>query len=209
MKPERQLMLDGPAGRLEGLYRDGGRRGEGVLVLHPHPLYGGNMNNKVVFAMTQALGEAGLNTLRINFRGVGLSEGEYDDGQGEQDDLRCTLDFLAGELPGAKLYLAGFSFGAWLTLKVGGEDDRISAMLAVGTPAGWGDMDWLRPCTKAKLLIHGSQDEYCDPGRLAEEFRRLADPKKLIWVDGADHFFTEKLGELDKALTENLKLILD
>jgi len=209
MKPERQVMLNGPAGRLEGLFRDGGQRGESVLILHPHPLYGGNMNNKVVFAMAKALGEAGLNTLRLNFRGVGLSEGEYDDGQGEQNDLRCALDFLASEMPGGRLYLAGFSFGAWLTLKVGGEDDRIRAMLAVGTPAGWGDMDWLRPCTKPKLLIHGSADEYCDPGRLGEEFRRLSEPKRLIWVEGADHFFTEKVNELNSALAENLGLILD
>jgi len=208
MKPESPLALNGPAGRLEGLYREAGERGEGVLILHPHPLYGGNMHNKVVFAMARALGSAGLATLRINFRGVGLSEGDYDDGQGERDDLRCGIDFLARELPGKRLFLTGFSFGAWLAMKVGAEDDRVAAMLGVGTPAGWGDMDWLAACEKPKLFIHGRKDEYCDPVRLGEEFRRLREPKRLVWIEDADHFFMEKLGELDSELARNLGFLV-
>ncbi len=208
MKAEKSIVLDGPAGRLEGLYREGGERGEAALILHPHPLYGGNMHNKVVFAIARALGEAGLDTLRINFRGVGLSEGGYDDGQGEQDDLRCGLDFLARERPGARLFLAGFSFGAWLALKVGAGDARVAGVLGVGAPAGWGDMDWLVPCEKPKLLIHGTNDEYCDPGRLVEEFLRLKEPKHLVWIEKADHFFTDKLDELDAALAENLEVLV-
>ncbi len=207
MKPESQLILNGPVGRLECLYREAGEGG-GVVILHPHPLYGGNMHNKVVFAMARALGAAGLATLRLNFRGVGLSEGDYDDGRGEQDDLLCGLDFLEGELRGRPLFLAGFSFGAWLALKTGTEDERVTAMLGVGTPVGWGDMDWLYPCEKPKLFIHGSVDEYCDPGRLGEEFRRLAEPKRLVWVEGADHFFMEQIDELNSALAENLPFIL-
>jgi uncharacterized protein len=207
MKTEESIIVEGPAGRLEGLYRKGAERSMGVLILHPHPLYGGNMHNKVVFSISRALSDAGMSTLRINFRGVGLSEGTYDDGQGEQDDLRAGLDFLARELPGARLFLAGFSFGAWLALKVGVEDTRVEAMLAVGAPAGWGDMNWLAPCEKTKLFIHGTNDEYCDPGRLGEEFRRLKDPKRLVMIENADHFFIEELGELDKILAEYFEFL--
>lgn len=205
MRPETPIVLDGPAGRLEGLYREA--EGPGALILHPHPLYGGNIHNKVVFTLARVLGEAGLATLRLNFRGVGLSEGRYDDGQGEQDDLRAGLDFLARERPGGRLLLAGFSFGAWLALKAGVEEERVSGMLGVGSPAGWGDMDWLAPCGKPKLFVHGTADEYCDPRRLEEEFRRLREPKRLVWIDGADHFFLERQDELARAVAANLDLL--
>jgi len=208
MKTEEPRILEGPAGGLEALYRKPGGDGPAVLILHPHPLYGGNMHSKVVFTLARVFGEEGSATLRLNFRGVGASEGEYDDGRGEQDDLKAGLDFLGRELPGARIILAGFSFGAWLALKVGEADDRVSAMLGVGSPAGWGDMDWLLHCRKPKLFIHGSHDEYCDPHRLEQEFRRLEDPKQLEWVEGADHFFTNKLDLLETALRSRMEMLL-
>jgi len=211
MNPETPFFLQGSAGRLEALIREpaGAHAPGAALILHPHPLYGGNMHNKVVFALQKSLGAAGMATLRFNFRGVGASGGVYADGIGEQDDLRRGLAHLAEHFPGLPLYLAGFSFGAYLSLKVGVEDERIAGILSLGTPVGWGDVSFMEACAKPMFFIHGDADAFCDPTDLAEEFERLLQPKGIAWIEGADHFFTGKLGELAARLEDGLKFLLE
>jgi len=199
---ESSLKLPSRVGFLEALYRepvpdvaDPGRRGA-VVILHPHPLYGGNMHNKAVYTCQKTCAEMGLGTLRFNFRGVGLSAGSYDDGQGEQQDVAAAIAFLKQQLPSHPLYLLGFSFGAWLALKVGSEHERVAGLVGIGTPAGWAELDYLARCEKPKLFIHGTRDQYCDPNEMERNFGLMAQPKQLFWVEGADHFFTDRLDEL-------------
>jgi alpha/beta superfamily hydrolase len=202
-------------GFLEALYRPApeagaaaGRLG-GAVILHPHPLYGGNMHSKVVYTCQKVCAEFGLATLRYNSRGVGASSGSYDDGQGEQKDVVAALDYLSQQLPAKNLYLVGFSFGAWLSLKVGAEHAKVAGMVALGTPVGWAELDFLARSEKPKLFIHGTNDQYCDPGELEGAFGRMAEPKRLHWVEGADHFFTERLGDLAGLLREHFPFPAD
>ncbi len=199
---EMPLQLPGKTGVLEALYRPepgtGGRGG--AVILHPHPLYGGNLHNKVVFSCQKVCAELGLATLRFNFRGVGTSGGSYDDGQGEQQDVLTALDHLRGQIPGRPLYLVGFSFGAWLALKVGAAQEDILGIAALGTPVGWAELGFLAACVKPKLFVHGREDQYCDAGELEKGFGQMAPPRQLQMIEGADHFFTGRLDELTQIL---------
>ena len=137
----RPLFLPGPAGRLESLIwsvAENPKRGVplAAVVCHPHPLFGGTMHNKVVYQTAKTLHRFGLPVLRFNFRDVGLSEGSYDQGLGERDDVSAALDFLAAEYPGAPLLVAGFSFGSWVGLRVGCSDSRVTDLIGLGLPVG-------------------------------------------------------------------------
>ena len=208
-RQELSLKLPSPVGFLEALHSplpsagDGVRRRGGAVVLHPHPLYGGNMRNKVVHHCTRVCGSLGLETLRFNFRGVGASSGTYDDGQGEQKDVLAAIEFMQQRIQSLPLYLVGFSFGAWLALKIGAEDKRISGLVGLGTPVGWAELDFLGHSEKPKLLIHGTADQYCDPAELERSFGMMARPKQLYWVENADHFFTDLLEPMGEILEEH------
>ncbi|MCP4545007.1 MAG: alpha/beta fold hydrolase [bacterium] len=202
--------LQGRAGRMEALLATANPddcRG-GALLLHPHPLYGGNMHSKVLYTARRICAEQGLFTLRFNFRGTGGSEGHYDDGQGEQDDVGTGLDHLRDKLPGKPLYLVGFSFGAWLALKIGAAHPDVVGMVGLGTPVDWTRFAFLTTCTKPKLLIHGGRDQYCDPESLTRNFPDFAEPKRLHWLAEADHFFLDHLPELETLLRRELPFIL-
>ena len=209
MSPPREIPLElaGPVGRLEALqFQPAAPAAGGALLLHPHPLYGGNLHNKVVFTSQQVCARLGLATLRFNFRGVGASAGRYDDGQGEQDDARAGLFHLAALLPNSPLYVVGFSFGAWIALRLAAAEARLSAVAALGTPVDWAPLDFLADCGKPKLFIHGDEDQFCDPAALARSYPRFAPPKQLEWVAGADHFFTGKLDLLAEVLAKGFPL---
>ncbi len=207
-RKESSLKLPSPVGFLEALHSplptsgDSDSRRGGAILLHPHPLYGGNMRNKVLHRCQSACAAQGLATLRFNFRGVGTSSGTYDDGQGEQRDVLAAIEFMQQQLQSLPLYLVGFSFGAWLALKIGAEDERIAGLVGLGTPVGWAELDFLGHSEKPKLLIHGTEDQYCDPGELERCFGLMAEPKRLFWVENADHFFTDKLDPLGEILEE-------
>jgi len=211
----RTLFLPGPAGRLEALLWDL-QRPEGAaqpplaaVVCHPHPLFGGTMHNKVVYQAAKTLHRFGLPVLRFNFRGAGLSEGAHDNGRGEQDDVRAALDFLAGEFPGVPLLLTGFSFGAWVGLRVGCADPRVSELIGIGLPVGNlspGEISYLEACAKPKLLVSGELDGYSPPeqlegmaGRFLTHVRKQT---QVAVVPGADHFFAGHLPELDRVISE-------
>jgi hypothetical protein len=203
----RTFFLNGPAGRLEALLWSVAQASPhmGALVCHPHPLYGGTMHNKVVFHVAKTLQSLGLPVLRFNFRGAGLSEGEHDKGRGEQNDVRTSLDFLAEEFPGRPIVLAGFSFGCWVGLRVGCADARVTHLIGLGAPANSSDFSYLRECSKPKLVIQGARDPYGSRENVQKLMAGVPGPKRLVIVEGADHFFTGKLSQVDAALREWIK----
>ncbi len=200
----RTLFIEGPAGRLEALFwkpASSARPPLAALVCHPHPLFGGTMHNKVVYQAAKSLDALGLAVLRFNFRGAGMSEGSHGRGHGEQGDVGVALDFLAGEFPGVSLLLAGFSFGCWVGLRVGCADERVTEVIGLGTPVNDTDFSFLQNCTKPKLFVHGSNDKYGDVKKVEALVASLPGEKRLVIVQGADHFFTGKLDQLDGAIT--------
>jgi alpha/beta superfamily hydrolase len=206
MYPAGNLFIPVAHGQLEAILKEprGGSPKGVALVLHPHPLGGGTMHNKVVFRAAAALNDAGLTVLRINFRGVGQSTGVHDDGRGEQDDVRAGLDYLSQQYPGQQITLCGFSFGARVGLEVGIHDPRVEYLIGIGTPLGKYDFGFLSQCRKPLLLVHGEHDEFGDVERL----RKLAaDLEKnttvrLVVIPGAGHFFEGGLDELKHAITD-------
>lgn len=199
----RSFFLKGPAGRLEALlWTTPADAPMAALVCHPHPLFGGTLHNKVVFHAARTLNRLGLPVLRFNFRGAGMSEGQHDQGRGEADDVRTALDWLAQEFPGRPLLLAGFSFGAWVGLRAGCNDARVTHLVGLGLPVNSTDFAWLHKCAKPRLFIHGSLDEHGDPRKVEALVRSLPGPAKLVLVQGADHFFAGKLEQLSDALAQ-------
>lgn len=208
----RSLFLPGPAGRLEAMLNAGGATAtHAALVCHPHPLFGGTMHNKVVFNAMKAMNGCGFPVLRFNFRGAGLSEGKHDDGRGEVEDVRTALDWLHNEfrLP---LVFAGFSFGAGVGLRAACPDARVAALIALGLPiaAAGRDYDYafLRDCTKPKLFISGTQDEFCPRVELERVSAGAAEPKQVVFIEGADHFFEGRLSEVQTKIVEWVKKTL-
>lgn len=198
----RAVEIAGSAGRLEGLWKgaSGIKRGSAVIA-HPHPLHGGTLHNKVVYRATAALTAAGWDTLRFNFRGVGLSEGRYDGGRGEVLDFRAALEEAAtrGGLP---LLAGGFSFGSAVAWRAVQEDGRVAAFLGVGLPVATASVEDLPPPRAGmapSLFVVGEHDTFGPPRRL-REFLALADNARVVEIAGADHFFEGKLAELEAAI---------
>ena len=198
----RSFFLSGPAGRLEALLWTSTHSNPplAALVCHPHPLFGGTMHNKVVFQVAKTLHQLGLPVLRFNFRGAGRSEGTHDEGRGEVEDVRAALDWLAAEFPSRPLLLAGFSFGAWVGLRAGCADARVRELVGLGIPAGSSDFSYLGGCAKPKLFLQGSQDQFSARESVERLIATIPEPKHLIFIPGADHFFAGKLGAVDGAL---------
>ena len=204
MYPAGNLFIPAPHGRLEAILkepREGSVRGA-ALVLHPHPLFGGTMHNKVVFRAAAALNDAGLVTLRLNFRGVGQSTGEHDEGRGEREDVRAGLDYLTANYAQSEITLCGFSFGARVGLEVGVADERIARLISIGTPVDKYDFNFLEHCRKPILFVQGDVDEYGDVDRLRELVAKINAPVQLRVIKGAGHFFDDQLEELKAAITE-------
>ena len=205
MYPAGNLFIPVEHGQLEAILKEPRQDPpKGVaLVLHPHPLGGGTMHNKVVFRAAAALNDAGLTTLRINFRGVGQSTGEHDEGRGEQDDARAGLDYLSQSYPALRILLCGFSFGARVGLDMGIKDRRVACLIGIGTPLEMYDFSFLTACRKPLLLVHGEHDEYGGVERLRELVADLEKsvPVKLVVIPGVGHFFEGHLDELKRAIT--------
>ena len=161
------------------------------------------MHNKVVFRAAAALNDAGLTTLRINFRGVGQSTGQHDEGRGERDDVRAGLDYLSEHYANQKITLCGFSFGARVGLEVGIADPRVRYLIGVGTPLDKYDFEFLQACRKPLLLVHGEHDEYGDVERVKQMSAELEKHTqvRLVVIPGAHHFFENRLDELKHAIT--------
>jgi hypothetical protein len=210
--PAGNLFLDAPHGRLEAIIKaPSAAPSAAALVLHPHPLHGGTMHNKVVFRTARGLSEAGAVTLRLNFRGTGQSTGTHDYARGEQDDARAGLDYLTTNYPSLPLILAGFSFGARVGLEVGVTDERVAALVGVGTPVNMYDFTFLRACRKPLLLVHGEHDEFGDPERLRALAAQLPAAARVSVqvIPDAGHFFDQQLDELTRAVRDWTTALLD
>ncbi len=204
----RSFFLEGPAGRLEAMLwtpATGDPCKAVALVCHPHPLYGGTMHNKVVFQVAKTVHELHIPVLRFNFRGAGLSEGQHDKGRGEQEDVRSAIDYLASEYPRTPLLLAGFSFGASVGLRVACADKRVTELAGLGLPANDSDLSYLKTCSKPKLFVQGGHDQFGSKQNLQELVDAMPEPKRLVFIEGADHFFAGKLDQVDAALRKWIK----
>ncbi|MFZ0808364.1 MAG: alpha/beta fold hydrolase [Candidatus Sulfotelmatobacter sp.] len=206
----RSLFVEGAAGHLEALLHAGAEGAtHAAVVCHPHPLFGGTLHNKVVFHTMKALNSFGFPVLRFNFRGSGLSEGEHDHGVGEIEDVKAALNWLEAEfhLP---LVFAGFSFGAAVGLRAACDDTRVRALIGIGTPVApvaadseeprVYTFDFLHDCTRPKLFVSGARDQFGPRAKLEALVASVPEPKKLVIIEGADHFFEGRLRELREAI---------
>ncbi len=172
----------------------------GVALCHPHPLYGGDMDNPVVVRAADACRDAGLTTLRFNFRGVGKSGGVHAQGEREQEDVLGALALLGKALgPTTPLGVIGYSFGAWVGSRVACSHDRVSGVVAIAPPLAFYDFGFLRTCRKRLLLLAGSRDPYCPRGEFEQLVASLPGAAARV-IEGADHFFFGKLYPLGEAV---------
>jgi len=197
------VIFNGPEGRIEGRYRHSKKPNAPVaLFLHPHPQHGGTMNNRVVYTLYQNFVKRGFSTLRFNFRGVGRSQGQFDNGQGELSDAASALDWMQSYNPNAKTcWIAGFSFGAWVAMQLMMRRPEISGFISVAPPASIHDFSFLAPCPADGLIVHGDKDDVV-PTASVEKLAQKLQKQKTIEVDyqvvkGCDHFFLEHLEQLD------------
>ncbi len=199
MYPKGNLFIPAAVGQLEAILKEPAGTARGVaLVCHPHPMGGGTMHNKVVFRAAAGLTDAGLITLRFNFRGVGASTGEHD-GVAEKQDVRDALNYLAENYSNQPITLAGFSFGTRMGSEVGMSDDKVVRLISIGTPVDkYDDFDYLENLRKPVLFVHGDKDEFGS----VESLQRLVDKvsknveTELVIFENCGHFFDEHLAEL-------------
>ncbi len=213
--------IQGPAGRLEalldepvsvpqvddqGLLRTAPPHGPraAVVFAHPHPQHGGTMHTKGAYQSAKALARIGCAVLRFNFRGVGRSEGTWDEGVGERDDFRAALDVMALRHPGVPLWAGGMSFGAWIGMTVGAEDPRVSTLIGVALPVDRYDFGGVRDSTKAKFLVHGEFDELCSVHDVRAFYASAVDPKELVVIEASNHLFDGKASQVGDALEDLL-----
>jgi len=202
-----EVMINGPEGRLEGRYHHSTEPNAPLaLILHPHPQHGGTMNNKIVYAMFKTFKQLGFCVLRFNFRGVGRSQGSFDDGQGELSDAASVLDWMQTHNPNASAcWVAGFSFGAWIGMQVLMRRPEIQGFISVAPPANLYDFAFLAPCPSSGLIIQGDKDDIVPEQDTAGLVKKLQ-LQKHITIDyrimkSADHFFEN---HIDK-IAENVK----
>ncbi len=211
-----EVIFNGPDGRIEGRYQHAKKHNAPLaLILHPHPQHGGTMNNKVVYALYQNFVQRGFSTLRFNFRGVGRSQGVFDNGQGELSDAASALDWMQMHNPNAPAcWIAGFSFGAWISMQLMMRRPEITGFISIAPPANSNDFTFLAPCPASGLILHGSDDEVVPVGSVDKLAQKLSSQKNITIdyrvVKGCDHFFKNHLNELvghidsylDKSLVE-------
>ena len=205
-----EVNISGPSGRLEGRFHPQKNEDAPVaIILHPHPKFGGTMNNKVVYNLHYCFFNLGFTCLRFNFRGVGKSEGEFDDGLGELADAASALDFLQANTPNSNAcWVIGFSFGSWIGMQLLMRRPEISGFISVSPPANTYDFSFLAPCPSSGLIINGSLDRLVPPSDIKSLSDRLKLQKGIQVahreIEGADHFFTNFEGEMIKAVNEYL-----
>ena len=196
------FFIDGPAGKLEALLEEPehDEPREAALVCHPHPQHGGTMHNKVVYRMARGLRHTGAVVLRFNYRGVNLSEGAYDNGDGETDDARAALGVLRERYPNLPFTIAGFSFGSRIALRLACEKPHPRHAILVGFPRAY--QEAAAQCPVPRIFIQSTHDQYGPREPMQNWFDSLAEPKKLIWIEARDHFFAGELDVFEKALIE-------
>ncbi|PWT99725.1 MAG: hypothetical protein C5B51_26580 [Terriglobia bacterium] len=194
--------IAGPAGRLEALLEEPEEEAPrlAAVLCHPHPLYGGTMHNKVVYRMARGLRRAGIVVLRFNFRGVGASEGEHGHMTGEIEDARAAVSWLRARYPQIPYALAGFSFGSVAIAKLGCSGADAGFLMAAGFPTSRESLKFLETCYSPKIFIQSTNDEFGPRVELEAAYPSFAEPKQLVWIEAADHFFGGALEQLEEAV---------
>jgi alpha/beta superfamily hydrolase len=205
MYPKGNLFVPASIGKLEAILKEPTAATKGVaIVCHPHPLGGGTMHNKVVFRVSAGLNDAGLATLRFNFRGVGSSEGEHD-GHAETQDVKDVIDYMAARYPGMDMTLAGFSFGSRMGTEAAMNDSRVARLISIGTPVDkYQDYGYLNELRKPILFVHGDNDEFGSKPNieaLFESVKSVTDAE-LVMFEKCGHFFDDHLNELRESIKE-------
>ena len=198
------LFVAGAAGRLEAILEEpeGREAVEAAVVCHPHPRHGGTMHNKVVYRLARGLRHAGCAVLRFNFRGVNLSEGEYDHGVGEADDARRCVNEMRARYPHLPLMIAGFSFGSRVALRIAARDSSLSRAVAVGFPTVYGDQDFVRQVQIRKYFVQSTHDEHGPRPEFEPFYASVPEPKQLFWIESVDHFFKDALDPYERAIEQ-------
>jgi len=203
-----EIFFSGPEGRIEGRYHHNETKGAPIVViLHPHPLYGGTMNNKIAYNLFHAFVRAGFSTLRFNFRGVGKSQGKFDDGIGELADAATALDWIQQQnMDASTCWIAGFSFGAWIGMQLLMRRPEIDGFISVSPPANLYDFAFLSPCPAAGLITMGDKDEIVTEDAVNKLATKLAGQKganiEYKVIAGADHYYRNNLDELNHTLDD-------
>jgi len=189
------FFIAGAAGKLEALLEEPETMHplEAALVCHPHPQHGGTMHNKVVYRLARGLRKSGSVVLRFNYRGVNMSEGEYDRGYGETDDSRAALDELQRRYPGLPLLAAGFSFGSRMVMRLASDHCAIGRVILVGFPVTYPDREQMSQIRVPKYFVQSTNDEFGPRPEFSAFYQSLPEPKHLDWVEAADHFFRDGL----------------
>ncbi len=209
-----EVIFNGPDGRLEGRYHQSKRPNAPLaLLLHPHPQYGGTMNNKVVFSLYQNFARRGFSSLRFNFRGVGRSQGQFDNGQGELSDAASALDWMQSRNPNTNTcWIAGFSFGAWVAMQLMMRRPEISGFISIAPPASQHDFSFLAPCPASGMIIHGDKDEVVPQSSVDKLAQKLQKQKNIKIdyriIEGSDHFFLDHLEPLNEQVNDYLDKVL-
>jgi len=199
------VTIPGPSGDLEGKVDcAAGNPQGGAVICHPHPLYGGTLQNKVVHTLAKSLATNNRTAVRFNFRGVGISAGEYDEGVGETDDALAVVDWLAAHQSSLPLTLAGFSFGSFVALQAAAQVQP-AALITVAPPVRMFDFENLSSIDCPWLLIQGDEDEVVDVSSVVNWVGNLENPPQLEIMHGGSHFFHGKLLELRSLCDEFLQ----
>ncbi len=193
--------IPGPLGPLECLIeRPHGEPRAVVVFGHPLPTEGGTMHTKVVFQSTKALARIGCVVLRFNFRGVGRSAGTWDKGVGELSDYRAAIDYMASAYPGLQIWAAGFSFGSYVAMTAGADDDRVCALIGIAPPVDRYEFATVRQSIKPKFIVHGEEDELISLKLVRQFYATLPEPKEFVQIDRANHLFDGQASEVGDAL---------
>ncbi len=202
------IIINGPEGRIQGRYHHNENKGApAALILHPHPKHGGTMNNKVTYNIYKTFARNGFSVLRFNFRGVGRSEGEFDNGVGELTDAATALDWLQTQNPDAvTFWVGGFSFGAWLSMQLLMRRPELEGFVTVSPPANMYDFGFLAPCPRSGLIIQGDQDSIVDEDAVSNLAEKLENQRNINVdykvIGGADHFFRNQIDDLNDVMHE-------
>ena len=205
-----EVIFNGPDGRLEGRYHQSKKPGAPIaIVLHPHPLHGGNMNNRVVFIMFNNFVERGFSVLRFNFRGVGRSQGAFDNGVGELSDAAYAFDWMQQFNSNSPFcWIGGYSFGALISMQLMMRRPEIEGFVSISPPAGTEDFSFLAPCPSSGLIIHGDTDNHIPLDAVKKLAQKLDGQKNisvnLSIVKGADHFYKDNMDVLSKEVASYL-----
>jgi hypothetical protein len=197
-----EVIFNGPAGRLEGRYQPAKQRGAPIaIVLHPHPQFGGTMNNQIVYNLFYLFVKRGFSVLRFNFRGVGRSQGMFDHGQGELSDAASALDWAQSINPDARAcWIAGFSFGAWIGMQLLMRRPEIEGFISIAPPANLYDFSFLAPCPSSGLILHGDKDAVVPLKDVQTLIDKLKTQKGIVIepsiVPGGNHFFDSHIDEV-------------